>query len=45
MPGTLTVPGMSVGVRGDIAYCVWVDGAGQDVTSPIADAFLAALPG
>jgi hypothetical protein len=37
--GTLTVPGMSVLVRGDIAYCVYVEGAGQDVTGPIADAF------
>ena len=37
--GTLTVPGMSVVVRGDVAYCVYVEGAGQDVTGPIADAF------
>jgi hypothetical protein len=41
--GTLTVPGMSVGVRGDVAYCVYVEGAGQDVTGPIADAFTTSL--
>jgi hypothetical protein len=37
------VPGMSVGVRGDVAYCVYVEGAGQDVTGPIAEAFLKSL--
>ncbi|MEV4508296.1 hypothetical protein AB0K00_04990 [Dactylosporangium sp. NPDC049525] len=39
LSGPLTVPGMSVVVRGDVAYCVYVEGAGQDVTGPIADAF------
>lgn len=39
LSGTLTVPTMSVGVRGDVAYCVYVEGAGQDVTGPIAEAF------
>lgn len=37
--GVLSVPGMSVTVRGDVAYCVYVEGAGQDVTGPIAEAF------
>ncbi|WP_432971694.1 NTF2-like N-terminal transpeptidase domain-containing protein [Dactylosporangium sp. CA-233914] len=41
--GTLSVPGLSVGVRGDIAYCVYVTDAGHDVTDPIAEAFLAAI--
>ncbi|GAA1512545.1 hypothetical protein GCM10009827_028620 [Dactylosporangium maewongense] len=41
--GTLTVPTMSVGVRGGVAYCVYVEGAGQDVTGPIAEAFLKTL--
>ncbi|MET7426538.1 hypothetical protein [Dactylosporangium sp. NPDC005555] len=41
--GTVTVPGMSVGVSGDVAYCVYVEGAGRDVTGPIAEAFLKAL--
>lgn len=43
MSGTLTVQGMSVGVRGDVAYCVYVEGAGQDVTGPIADALAKSL--
>ncbi|WP_432824865.1 NTF2-like N-terminal transpeptidase domain-containing protein [Dactylosporangium sp. CA-092794] len=43
--GTLTAAGLSAGVRGDVAYCVYVTGvgAGTDVTGPIADAFLAAI--
>jgi hypothetical protein len=42
--GSISVPGMSVGVRGDIAYCVYATESGSDVTAPIADAFLDALP-
>jgi hypothetical protein len=42
--GTLTTTGMSTGVRGDIAYCLYVEGAGPDVTGPMTDAFFAALP-
>jgi hypothetical protein len=41
--GTLGLTGLSAGVRGDIAYCVYVTGAGADVTGPIAEAFLAAV--
>ncbi|MDG6103391.1 hypothetical protein Daura_36160 [Dactylosporangium aurantiacum] len=43
--GPLTVPGMSVRVQGDVAFCVYVEGAGQDVTGPIADAFARSLTG
>lgn len=43
--GPLTVPGMSVRVQGDVAFCVYVEGAGQDVTGPIADAFARSLQG
>jgi hypothetical protein len=32
-------------VLGDVAFCVYVEGAGQDVTGPIADAFGKALSG
>ncbi|HTJ36697.1 MAG TPA: NTF2-like N-terminal transpeptidase domain-containing protein [Dactylosporangium sp.] len=41
--GALNVPGLSVGVRGDIAYCVYVTDAGADVTGPIAETFLNAV--
>ncbi|WP_344618580.1 NTF2-like N-terminal transpeptidase domain-containing protein [Dactylosporangium salmoneum] len=41
--GALDVPGLSLGVRGDIAYCVYVAGSGADVTAPIAATFLAAV--
>lgn len=43
--GPLTVPTVSVGVRGDIAYCLYVEGAGADVTGPLADAFVQQLAG
>jgi hypothetical protein len=38
--GTLAVPGLSVGVRGDVAYCVYATG---EATDAIAEAFLAAI--
>ncbi|MFG2041042.1 NTF2-like N-terminal transpeptidase domain-containing protein [Dactylosporangium sp. NPDC048998] len=41
--GALSVPGLSAGVRGDIAYCVYVADSGADVTGPVAEAFLAAI--
>ncbi|GAA1512551.1 hypothetical protein GCM10009827_028630 [Dactylosporangium maewongense] len=30
-------------VRGGVACCVYVEGAGQDVTGPVAEAFLKTL--
>ncbi|GAA3453163.1 NTF2-like N-terminal transpeptidase domain-containing protein [Dactylosporangium matsuzakiense] len=38
--GTFTPPNFTVGVQGDIAYCVYVTDAGRDVTDPLAGAFL-----
>ncbi|MGI5242346.1 NTF2-like N-terminal transpeptidase domain-containing protein [Dactylosporangium sp. CA-139066] len=41
--GMLSLTALSAGVRGDIAYCVYVTGSGADVTGPIAEGFLAAV--
>nr|BFE57217.1 hypothetical protein GCM10020063_017430 [Dactylosporangium thailandense] len=41
--GTLSVPGLSVGVRDGIAYCVYVTDGTSQATGAIADAFLAAI--